>query len=286
MIQKNHIYSTPHQGKNEHEIIMINKQRYKFDDLIDVMKALRTPETGCPWDLEQSFETILPYTLEEAYEVADAIDRGSMNDLREELGDLLLQSVYHAQMASEGGYFTMQDVIHDITVKMISRHPHVFGDKTANSAKDVNAIWDVQKSKEKNNGEHASALDGITQALPSLLKAQKLQRKAAKVGFEWNSPVDVLDKLEEEIAEMRAAIESGDKDNQEEELGDIIFLLANYARMLGIHAEEAVRRCNVKFERRFRGLEKEITEQGIPLKKASLDQKIEAWNNQKKKECA
>jgi MazG family protein len=267
---------------------MIKKQLYTIDDLINVMEELRTPETGCPWDLEQSFETILPYTLEEAYEVADAIDRGSMEDLREELGDLLLQSVYHAQMASEAGHFTMHDVTHDVTAKMISRHPHVFGDKTANNAQDVNVIWEVQKSKEKPNKADPSALDGITRALPSLLKAQKLQKKAAKVGFEWNSPVDVLDKLEEEIAEMRAAIKSGDKDNQEEELGDIMFLLANYARMLGIHAEEAVRKCNVKFERRFRGLEKEIIGQGTTMIDASLEQKIEAWNNQKTKEkkCA
>lgn len=267
---------------------MKSKQSYTMNDLMSVMKALRTPETGCPWDLEQTFETILPYTLEEAYEVADAIDRGSMEDLREELGDLLLQSVYHAQIASENGHFTMQDVIHDITGKMISRHPHVFGDKIANNAQDVNAIWEVQKSKEKPNKKEPSALDGITRALPSLLKAQKLQKKAAKVGFEWNSPVDVLDKLEEEIAEMRAAIKSGDKDNQEEELGDIMFLLANYARMLDIHAEEAVRKCNVKFERRFRGLEKEIIEQGLTINEVSLEQKTEAWNNQKAKErkCA
>ena len=265
------------------------KKRYTMDDLIGVMEALRTPITGCPWDLEQTFETILPYTLEEAYEVADAIDRGSMEDLREELGDLLLQPVYHAQMASEGGNFTLHDVIHDVTSKMISRHPHVFGDKTANSAQDVNAIWDVQKSKEKTKDNmEVSALDGVTRALPALLKAQKLQAKAAKVSFEWNSPVDVLDKLEEEIAEMREAIANEDKENQEEELGDIIFLLTNYARMLDIHAEEAVRKCNVKFERRFRGLEKEIKEQGMVLKDTSLEQKIEAWNNQKAKErkCA
>ncbi len=267
---------------------MKNKQHYTIDDLMDVMKALRTPETGCPWDLAQTFETILPYTLEEAYEVADAIDRNSMEDLKEELGDLLLQSIYHAQMASEGGHFTMHDVIHNVTAKMISRHPHVFGDETAISPQDVNVIWEVQKSKEKLDEKEPSALDGITQALPSLLKAQKLQKKAAKVGFEWSNPLDVLDKLEEEIAEMRAAIENEDKDNQEEELGDIIFLLANYARMLDIHAEEAVRKCNIKFESRFRGLEEELNKQGISLKEASFEQKIEAWNNQKnkKRKCA
>ena len=270
---------------------MQDKKRYTIDDLVKIVKDLRTPETGCPWDLEQSFETILPYTLEEAYEVADAIDQGDMQNLREELGDLLFQSVFHAQMASEAGIFTLDDVIHDLTAKMIPRHPHVFGDKTAQSSSDVNVIWDIQKSKEKpcQKIENSSALDGITQALPSLLKAQKLQKKAAKVGFEWDSPLDALDKLEEEIAEMRAAITNKDKENQEEELGDIMFLLSNYARMLDIHAEEAVRKCCVKFERRFRGLEKEIKAQGIYMQDATLEQKMEAWNNQKakeKKKCA
>ncbi|MCK5373938.1 MAG: nucleoside triphosphate pyrophosphohydrolase [Alphaproteobacteria bacterium] len=265
---------------------MQDKQRYTIDDLVEVVKDLRTPETGCPWDLEQTFETILPYTLEEAYEVADAIDQGNMQNLCEELGDLLFQSVFHAQMASEAGYFTLDDVIHDLTDKMISRHPHVFGNKTAHSSSDVNAIWDIQKSKEKSHDaiEVSSALDGITRTLPSLLKAQKLQKKAAKVGFEWDGTLDVLDKLEEEIAEMRAAIANKDKENQEEEIGDIIFLLANYARMLDIHAEEAVRKCCVKFERRFRGLEKEIEVQGARMEDATLEQKLNAWNNQKAKE--
>lgn len=264
-----------------------DKKHYTIDDLIRVMKDLRTPKTGCPWDLEQSYKTILPYTLEEAYEVADAIDRENMTDLREELGDLLLQSVYHAQMASEDGAFTLHDVIHDVTVKMISRHPHVFGDKTAQSAEDVRVIWEQQKNKEHlKNANDPSALDGITRALPSLLKAEKLQKKAAKAGFEWTSPIDILDKLEEEIAEMREAIANNDKDNQEEELGDIIFLLSNYARTLGIHAEEAVRKCNVKFERRFRGLEKDLKARGLPLNKASSEEMLQAWDEQKVKERA
>lgn len=270
--------------------LMEDKKVHSMNDLIKVMEALRTPATGCPWDLEQTFKTILPYTLEEAYEVADAIDRNSMEDLREELGDLLLQSVYHAQIASESGHFDLHDVINDITDKMITRHPHVFGDLPAESAADVDVIWDAQKNKEIKSSsvqeDKKSALDGITKALPSLLKAQKLQKKASKVGFEWDDPRDVLDKLEEEIAEMRAAIEKKDLANQEEELGDILFLLSNYGRMLGIHAEEALRKCNVKFERRFRGLEADFKDKGISMKDVDLKQMEIAWVSQKLKERA
>ena len=263
---------------------MQKKPSYSIEDLIGVMKALRTPEIGCPWDLEQTFETILPYTLEEAYEVADAIDSGSMNDLKEELGDLLFQSVYHAQMASEEGIFDLHDVIHDVTHKMISRHPHVFRDKNAETAEDVNGIWDEQKSKEDKNRK--SALDGVAKALPALLRAQKLQKKAAKVGFEWDNVTFVLDKLEEEIKEMREAVNNNDNDNQEEELGDILFLLANYGRMLGINAEESLRKCNSKFERRFRGVEIDIKQQGLEMTDAKLEQMEAAWKEQKKKERA
>ena len=246
-----------------------------MNDLISVMRALRDPDSGCPWDIEQNFQSIVPYTLEEAYEVADAIDRDNMTDLREELGDLLLQSVYHAQMAKEFGHFDIHDVIHDITEKMISRHPHVFGDTPAENAEDVNAIWDARKQAEKN--ETKSALDGVTQALPALLLSQKLQKKAAKVGFEWPKVSHVLDKLEEEIAEMRAALDNQDKDNQAEELGDILFLLANYARMLDINAEEALRQCTQKFQRRFRAIEAVHDFQAL-----SLDEWEAAWNAAKK----
>lgn len=252
-------------------------KKYTLDDLISVMRALRTPETGCPWDLEQDFKTIIPYTLEEAYEVADAIDREDMADLREELGDLLFQSVYHAQMASEGGHFDLHDVVHDITAKMISRHPHVFGDDKAASAEDVNAIWEERKKEEKAKRE--SALDGVTAALPGLLKAQKLQKRAAKVGFEWPDVTHVLDKLEEEIAEMREAVAKNDLENQAEELGDILFLLANYGRMLDINAEEALRQCNNKFEKRFRGVEKDLGD----IEKSSLQEMEESWKQQKLK---
>lgn len=251
--------------------------RYKIQDLMDVMAQLRDPKDGCPWDVRQDFRSILPYTLEEAYEVADAIDRGDMKALREELGDLLFQSVYHAQMADEAGHFTLHDVIHDITAKMISRHPHVFGDETARNAADVNAIWDRQKEKEKEKAQ-CSALDGVPAALPALLRAQKLQKKAAKSGFEWKELSRVFDKLEEEIGELRAAIEAQDSENQMEELGDALFVLANLGRMLGHNAEEALRRCNEKFIKRFQGIEREIAD----LKSATLEDMEAAWRRQKK----
>ncbi len=259
------------------------EQKYDLHDLVEVMKALRMPETGCPWDLEQSFKTIIPYTLEEAYEVADAVDRGCMQSLKEELGDLLFQSVYHAQMASENNHFDIHDVIEDVTDKMITRHPHVFGDIDAQSSQDVDKIWEQQKDAEKASKEQ-SALDGVTAHLPSLLKAQKLQKKAAKTGFEWSQVSSVLDKLEEEIQEMREALANNDRVNQEEELGDILFLLANYARMLDINAEEALRQCNNKFERRFRGLEAQLKNEGISLNNATLEQMEVAWNEQKERE--
>ncbi len=256
---------------------------YDLSDLINVMKKLRDPNGGCPWDLEQNFQSIAPHTLEEAYEVVDAIDRNDMNDLREELGDLLFQSIYHAQMASELGHFDINDVIHDLTAKMIYRHPHVFGDDKAQTAQDVNAIWDNRKSEEK-GARNKSVLDGVTSNLPALLKAQKLQKKAAKVGFEWPNPHYVLNKLEEEIEEMRAAIANKDKDNQEEELGDILFLLANYARMLGVNAEEALRRCNNKFTQRFNGIENDLKSRGLTFEDVSLNEMEQSWNEQKKKE--
>jgi MazG family protein len=259
-----------------------NKQ-HPIEDLIAVMAALRNPESGCPWDLEQDFKSIAPYTIEEAYEVADAIDRGDMKGLREELGDLLLQPIYHAQMAAEENAFTIEDVIKDVTKKMISRHPHVFGDKKAQSAEDVNKIWDQRKNAEKGD-QNKSAIDGVAKGLPALLRAEKLQKKAAKVGFEWPGPEQVLDKFEEELAEMREALAKGTLENKTEELGDLLFVLANLGRMLGINPETALRECNNKFERRFKGLEKDLKAKSIELKDASLEQMEREWVNQKQKE--
>lgn len=266
--------------------LTMTEKTYSLDDLIAVMAKLRDPDGGCPWDLEQDFKSIAPYTIEEAYEVADAIDRGCMKDLREELGDLLFQSVYHAQMAAEAKEFDLHDVIHDITAKMIHRHPHVFGDADAESASDVNVLWDERKKLEKgaDKGE-ASALDGVPSGFPALLRAQKLTKKAAKVGFEWDTFDDVLDKLDEEIQELRAALKSGQIIEMEEELGDMLFVLANFGRMLDVNAEEALRQTCNKFERRFKGMEGDLKANNKgQLSDASLDQMTQLWNDQKSKE--
>lgn len=247
------------------------------------MKALRTPETGCPWDLEQDFTTILPHTLEEAYEVADAIEQNDMAALKDELGDLLFQVIYHSQMAEEKGEFTFDDVVVAVTNKMISRHPHVFGDATANSADDVNEIWEQQKDKEKGHKKtnDTSALSGIARALPALLQAQKLQKKAAKAGFEWRTPEAAFDKYCEELEEFRQAEQSGTKPQQEDELGDILFCLVNYARMCGINAEEAMRKANNKFIKRFNGMEKECCDRDIAFNTLSDEEMLACWKRQK-----
>lgn len=257
-------------------------KQYDLNDLIKVMAKLRDPDGGCPWDLEQDFKSIAPYTIEEAYEVADAIDKGDMENLREELGDLLLQSVYHSQMASEEGLFTLEDVINDVTAKMIYRHPHVFGDSSAASAEDVNAIWDEKKASEKKDTQ--SALDGVPLALPALLRATKLQKKAAKTGFEWTDMSDILDKLDEEIAELREAIDQGSEAQQTDELGDVLFVLANMGRKLGINPEEALRQCNAKFERRFNGMEADLQQEYKMMNELTLDQMTQLWVKQKQKE--
>jgi len=257
---------------------MTDTPTYTLPDLIKVMAKLRDPNSGCPWDLEQNFKSIAPYTIEEAYEVADAIERNDMTNLREELGDLLLQPIYHAQMAAEDNHFTIHDVIHDITAKMIHRHPHVFGTDTAATAQDVNAIWDAKKKEEK--GAQKSILDDIPRNFPALLRAHKLQKKAAKLGFEWPDITGVLDKLEEEINELREASESGQKDKIADELGDVMFVLVNYARMSGMNAEDIMRQANAKFERRFRYVENNIEN----LETATLDDMETQWQAAKKSE--
>ena len=256
------------------------KNQHPIDRLIAVMRALRDPENGCPWDIEQNFKTIAPYTIEEAYEVAEAIGNEDMENLREELGDLLLQPIYHAQMAAEAKEFDIYDVINDITDKMIYRHPHVFGDQNAQSPDDVNAIWDERKSHEKGKNAQKSALDGVPKALPAALRAQKLQKKAAKTGFEWAGTDDVLEKLVEELGELK---EAETQEHKLEEFGDILFVVVNYGRMLGLNAEEALRQCNTKFEKRFKGLEGDFKVKNKPLNEATLEEMLAAWNNQKLK---
>ena len=267
-----------------------------FDDLRSteklrtIMAALRTPVTGCPWDLEQSFETIAPYTIEEAYEVADAIERGDMADLRDELGDLLLQVVYHAQMAEEANQFTYDDVVEAICAKLIRRHPHVFGDAEARTAGVVKGFWEKIKAQEqadkqdKNGATEASVLDGVPTALPALMRAVKLQKKAGRVGFDWAEAAPVLDKIEEEIVELRSEMANGSKHSVEEELGDLLFAVANLARQLDIEPEAALQAANAKFSRRFKAIEQKLSDAGSSPNDADLEAMDALWEEVKREE--
>ena len=242
-----------------------------LDKLKWIMQALRDKDNGCPWDIEQSYETIAPHTIEEAYEVVDAIENGTKDDLKEELGDLLFQVIFYTQLSSEESLFDFDDVVNQVADKMISRHPHVFGDVTLDNSNDIHDVWDTQKSKEK---ESNSALDNITRALPALLRAQKIQKKAAKTGFEWKNTDQALDKFKEELQEFHEAQSTEDK---EEEFGDMLFALVNYGRMYGIHTEESLRKANEKFINRFQKMEKTTD-----LNNLSLDQMLKAWQEVKK----
>jgi len=248
-----------------------NEFSHAIERLKWVMTRLRDPDTGCPWDVEQTNKTILKHTIEEAYEVADAIEHGSNDDLKDELGDLLFQVIFYAQMASEKGEFNFDDIAQGVADKMVSRHPHVFGDETASSADDVHAIWDTQKDKEQQGN---GALDGVTRALPALLRAQKLQKKAAKTGFEWRNSNDAFLKVQEEINEFKEADNAIDK---EEEFGDLLFALVNFGRMEGLDAEEALRKANNKFIKRFEGMERDNPN----FKNLSLSEMLAAWKKQK-----
>ena len=252
----------------------------RLETLRAIMKALRAPVTGCPWDIEQSFATIAPYTIEEAYEVHDAITRGNRADLCEELGDLLLQTVYHAQMADEEGAFTFDDVLEAINTKMVRRHPHVFGDEAARSAKLAKGFWEDMKAKERVEKSPEGLLSTVPLALPGLTRALKLQAKAAKVGFDWPSVENVYDKISEEIAEFRAAPD----ESKASEFGDLMFALANVARHLGIDPEDALRATNAKFERRFRHIERELEKRGKRPKDSSLEEMDALWDAAKELE--
>lgn len=267
-----------------------------IETLRAIMRALRTPETGCPWDLEQDFRTIAPYTVEEAYEVADAIERGDMEDLKEELGDLQLQVVYHAQMAEESGYFAFEDVVEAINRKLVRRHPHVFGDEAARTAGAVKGMWERIKAEEKaekarkrppaDTDDAGSVLDDVPVALPALTRAGKLQKKAARVGFDWGEAAPVLDKAEEEIAELRDALAGGDREGAAEEIGDLLFVLANLARHLGVEPEAALQAANAKFSRRFRHIETELRKQGKRPEDVGLDGMDALWDDAKRREKA
>jgi ATP diphosphatase len=252
--------------------------------LIEIMAALRNPVGGCPWDLEQDFSTIRHYTIEEAYEVADAIERQDFADLREELGDLLLQPIYHAQMASEIGKFDIGDVIYTITEKLIRRHPHVFGDTEAGTAMASERRWEAIKAEERavkaeRQGNAApSVLDDVPNVLPALVRAEKLTKRAAKVGFDWPDFAAVKDKVVEEFAEVSAAQAAGDAAAIHEEIGDLLFAVVNLARHAGVDAEAALRDANFKFTRRFHHVEARCREDGVEPQSAGLAQLDRYWN--------
>nr|WP_316656939.1 nucleoside triphosphate pyrophosphohydrolase [uncultured Gellertiella sp.] len=261
--------------------------------LLEIMAALRTPETGCPWDLVQSFETIKTYTLEEAYEVADAIERRDMDDLCEELGDLLLQVVFHARMAEEAGDFAFGDVVRAITTKMIRRHPHVFARSGADTPDAVKLQWDEIKQQEKRERAERRARRGVTEeaksghlgsvqrSFPALTEALKLQEQAAKVGFDWSTAEPILDKIEEEIGELRAALKQGRPDRVADELGDLIFATVNIGRHVRADPEMALRGTNTKFRRRFSHIEQQLAAHGETLEGATLERMEELWQQAK-----
>jgi len=262
--------------------------------LLDIMAKLRTPGSGCPWDLEQNFATIAPYTIEEAYEVADAIARGDLDDLRDELGDLLLQVVFHARMAEEQDAFAFGDVVEAITRKMIRRHPHVFADKDGRlTPADVKGAWDRIKAEEKaeraagrpvEESVHKSLLSSVRAGQPALTRAMELQRKASTVGFDWNDPRAVLHKIREEADEIEAALDRGDADELAAETGDLLFALVNLARHVGADPESALRGTNAKFERRFAYIERALAAKGRSIDGASLEEMDALWNEAKSTE--
>lgn len=266
--------------------------------LLTIMARLRDPQGGCPWDLQQTFATIAPYTVEEAYEVADAIDRGDLDDLKDELGDLLFQVVFHARMAEEQGAFDFRDVVAAISDKMERRHPHVFAGMSIADSDALNAMWDAEKKKERlakhGDAADASALAGVARGLPEWQRAVKLQKKAAIVGFDWPGPAPVIVKLKEELEEVRVEFDAlaaapGDaevRDRLEDELGDLLFVAANLARHAKVDPGAALRRANHKFERRFRAMETMAAADGVQLSDLPLDAQDAYWNRVKAAEAA
>lgn len=260
-----------------------------IDRLLEIMARLRSPEDGCPWDLEQTFATIAPYTVEEAYEVADAIERGDLADLKDELGDLLFQVVFHARMAEERGDFAFDDVVRAINDKMVRRHPHVFGDETYADLDAQKAGWEQLKAAERaGRGKigPASLLDDVPVGLPGLTRAVKLSKRAAGVGFVWPTVQDVVKKLHEEVGEMLAEIEAGDLEKARNEIGDVLFVVANLARTLDVDPEDAVRYTNAKFVRRFKYIEAKLTERGKTPDQSDLAEMDGLWDEAKAVERA
>lgn len=253
-----------------------------IEALANLMARLRDPQTGCPWDIEQTFASIAPYTIEEAYEVADAIHHNDLEALKSELGDLLFQVVFHARMAEEQNAFDLDDVISSIVDKMERRHPHVFGDVKIHTSEQQSEAWEQIKSAEK--GDAASALDGVTLALPALVRAQKLQRRAARVGFDWPDISGAIDKCHEELGEIKQALASTDQDAIEAEIGDLLFAVVNVARFATVDAEMALASCNRRFTRRFQDVEQQATDSGKQMQACSLKELDAMWENAKQRE--
>ncbi|MEX0340246.1 MAG: nucleoside triphosphate pyrophosphohydrolase [Arenibacterium sp.] len=269
------------------EDALIHDKTAGIERLLEIMRRLRDPDTGCPWDIEQDFASIAPYTIEEAYEVADAIERGAWDELEGELGDLLLQSVYHGQMGEEAGLFSFQSVVQKISDKMVARHPHVFGDDSRDKSADQQTRdWEAIKAAERAGQAQSGALDGVAANLPALLRAVKLQKRAARVGFDWPETSQVLDKIVEEAAELTAAKETGDLDAMEDELGDLLFVITNLARHLKIDPEAALRRTNAKFTRRFEAVERKLAERGKSPSDSDLAEMDALWDVVKAEEKA
>ena len=254
-----------------------------FTDLMEIMARLRG-ENGCPWDRDQTHESIKPYLVEEAYEVLEAIDEQDLAKLKEELGDLMLQIVFHARMAEDAGAFSMQDVLTAINEKLIRRHPHVFGDLKAETAQEVLFNWEQIKQTERRKlNDRASVLDGVPRELPALLRAHRLQEKASRVGFDWTEAQEVFRKVEEELAELRAAMDGREADRVEAELGDLLFALVNLSRFLAVNPEEALRKTIARFIARFRYIEEELSRRGRSLRQATLEEMDALWAEAKAK---
>ena len=255
--------------------------------LLEIMRCLRDPDHGCPWDIEQTFATIAPYTIEEAYEVADAIEREAWDELKGELGDLLFQSVFHAQMASERGLFSFNEVADTMSDKMVARHPHVFGDENRDkSAEQQTVDWETIKAAERAGKAQKGTLDGVAVGLPALLRAVKLQKRAARVGFDWPGADHVLDKIAEETAELVEARDELSHEEMEEEFGDLLFVVANLARHLKIDPESALRAANAKFTRRFEGIEARLAAMGKTPEDSDLEEMDALWDQVKAAEKA